>query len=123
MRLIGAITEDGGDSKSIVPLGEGYILVPSRFPQRGFVRVKVYYLPHLTGTIINEEDLMGDTKKGRQEFSGLALHKYYGTEDDDINTWEIKVQHKSNDDTRDIIITGIQNDVGKCYTQPLLFPG
>ena len=55
--------------------------------------------------------------------SGFALHKYYGTEDDDINTFEIKVQHKSNDDTRDIIITGIQNDTGKCYTQPLLFPG
>ena len=122
VRLSGAITDDGGDSKSIIPVGEGYILVPSRFPQCGVVRVKVYYSPHLTGTIINEEDLMGETKKQRQEIFGLSLHKYYGIEDDDINTWELKVQHKSNDNTRDIIITGIQNDAGKCYTQPLLFP-
>ena len=75
MRLTGAITKDSGMSQSIVPLSEGYILVPSHFPQRGFVLVKVYYSPHLTGTIINEEDLMGDTKKDRQDFSGLALHK------------------------------------------------
>ena len=89
VRLTGAITEDNGVSNSIVPLGEGFILVPSRFPQRGYVRVKVYYSPHLTGTIINEEDLMGDTKKDRANFSGLTLHKYYRTEDDDIDTWEI----------------------------------
>ena len=122
VRLSGAITNDGGTSTSIVPLGEGYIHVPSSFPRRGVVRVKVYYSPHLTGTIINEEDLMGSTKKQRKQYSGLNLHKSYGIEDDDINTWELKVQHKSNDNTRDIIITGIQNDAGKCYTQPLLFP-
>ena len=66
---------------------------------------------------------MGTTKKKRKEFSGLVLHKCYGIEDDDINTWELKVQHKSNNITYDILITGIQNDAGKCYTQPLLFPG
>ena len=123
VRLTGAITEDNGVSNSIVPLGEGFILVPSWFPQRGFVQVKVYYSPHLTGTIINEDDIMGYTKKHRDKFSGLTLHKYYGTEDDDINTWEIQVRHRSNDSTKDIVITGIQNDAGKCYTQPLLFPG
>ena len=58
VRLCGATTDNGGDSKYIVPVGEGYILVPSRFPQSGIVQVKVYYSPHLTGTIINEEDLM-----------------------------------------------------------------
>ena len=110
-------------SNSIVPLGEGFILVPSRFPQRGYVCVKVYYSPHLTGTIINKEDLMGYTKKHRAKFSGLTLHKYYSTEDDDLNTWEIQVRHRSNDSTKDILLTGIQNDAGKCYTQPLLFPG
>ena len=66
---------------------------------------------------------MGETKKQRQQYSGLTLHKCYGIEDDDINTWELKVQHKSNNDTCDIIINGIQNDAGKCYTQPLLSPG
>ena len=91
VRLTGAITEDNGVSNSIVPLGEGFILVPSRFPQRGFVRVKVYYSPHLTGTIINEDDIMGSTKKQRTRFSGLTLHKYYGTEDNDLNAWEIQV--------------------------------
>ena len=107
MRLTGAITEENGASNSIVPLGEGYILVPSRFLQRGYGQVKVYYSPRLTGTIINEEDLMGDTKNDRDIFSCLTLHKYYCTEDDDINTWEIQVGHRSNDSTRDIILTGI----------------
>ena len=32
VHLTGAITEDNGVSHSIVPLGEGFILVPSRFP-------------------------------------------------------------------------------------------
>ena len=86
VRLCGAITDNGGDSKSIIPVGEGYILVPSRFPKRGVVRVKVYYSTHLTGTIINEEDLIGETKEQHQEFSGLALQKCYGIEDDDIDT-------------------------------------
>ena len=51
------------------------------------------------------------------------MHKYYRTEDDDIDTWEIRVRHRSIDSTGDILITGIQNEFGKCYTQPLLFPG
>ena len=51
------------------------------------------------------------------------MNKYYLTEDDDIDTWELQVWHQSNDSTRDILITGIQNEFGKCYTQPLLFPG
>lgn len=122
VHLTGAITEDNGVSNSIVPLGEGFILVPSRFPQRGFVRIKIYYSPHLTGTIINEDYIIGYTKKHRDKFSGLTLHKYYGIDDDDLNTWEIQVHHRSNDSTRDILITGIKNDAGKCYTQPLLFP-
>ena len=37
VRLCGAITNDGGKSKSIVPVGEDYILVPSRFSQHGVV--------------------------------------------------------------------------------------
>ena len=63
--LTGAIIEDKDVFNSILPLSEGYILVPSRFPQRGYVCVKVYYSPHLTGTIINEENLIGDTRKDR----------------------------------------------------------
>ena len=31
--------------------------------------------------------------------------------------------HRSIDSTRDILLTGIQNESCKCYTQPLLFPG
>ena len=120
--LTGDITKENGVSQSIVPLGKGYILVPSRFPQRGYVQVKVYYSAHLTGTIINKEDTMGDAKKNCGNFSGLTLNKHYGTEDDYIYTWEIQVRHHSNDFTRDILITGIQNEFGKCYTQPLLFP-
>ena len=89
MRLTGAITEYNSVSNSIVFLCEGYILISSCFPQRVFVRVKVYYFPHLNGTIIDEEDLIGDTKEDRAKSSGLTLHKYYRT--DDIDTWEIQV--------------------------------
>ena len=53
---------------------------------------------------------------------GLTLNKYYGTKDNEINTWEKQVRHWSNDSTHDILITGIQNEFSKCYTQPLLFP-
>ena len=123
VRLTGAITEDNGVSNSIVSLGEGFILVPFRFPQRDYIRVKIYYSPHLTSDIINEGDIMGNKKKDHANFSGLILHKYYGTKDDDIDTWEIQVRHRSNDSTKDILITGIQNESGKCYTQPLLSPG
>ena len=49
--------------------------------------------------------------------------QYYRTDDDDIDTLEIQVWHWSNDSTRDIPITGIQNEFSKCYTQPLLSPG
>ena len=66
---------------------------------------------------------MGDTKKDRPTFSSLILHKNYCTENDEIDTWELQVRHRSNDSTSDILITGIQNEFGKCYTQPLLFPG
>ena len=109
VRLTGAITEDNVVSNSVVPLGEGFILVPSRFLQRGYVHVKVYYSPHLTSTIINEEN-----RKDRANFSGLTLQKYYRTKDYDIDTWEIQVRYQSNDSTRDILLTGIQNEFGKC---------
>ena len=33
------------------------------------------------------------------------------------------MRHCSNDFTCDIILNGIQNEFGKCYIQPLLFPG
>ena len=33
------------------------------------------------------------------------------------------MRHRSNDSTRNILITGIQNEFSKCCTQPLLFPG
>ena len=123
VRLTGAITKDNGVSQYFVFLGEGYVLVPCCFPQHSYVQVKVYYSPHLTGTIVNEEDMMRDTKKDREDFSGLILHKYYCTEDDDIDTLEIQVQHQSNDFNRDNLITGIQNEFGKCYIQPVLFLG
>ena len=58
VRFTGAITEDNAVSNFNVSHGEGYILVPLRFQKFDYVRVKVYYSPHLTSTIINEEDLM-----------------------------------------------------------------
>ena len=123
VHLTGAITEYNSVSQSITPLGEDYVLVPSRFPQRDYVRVKIYCSPHLTGTIIKEEDIMGDTNKDRVNLFGLTLHKYYLTEDGDIDTWKLQVRHQSTNSARDILITGIQNEFGKCCTEPLLFPG
>ena len=73
-------------SQLIVPIGEGYILVYSCFPQHGYTQVKIYYSLCLTGIIINEEDFMGDNKKQRNYFSRLALEKFYSTEDSNINT-------------------------------------
>ena len=66
---------------------------------------------------------MGDTKKDCDKFSGLTLHKYYRTEDDDIDTMEIQVRRRSNDSTCGVLITGIHNEFGKSYTQSLLFSG
>ena len=59
---------------------------------------------------------MDDNKKERNHFSGLTLEKYYSTEDDDIDTRKLQVQHPSGDYTSDILITGIQNEHGKWYT-------
>ena len=73
-------------SQSIVPLGEGDILGPSRFSKRDYVKVKAYYSPHLTGTIINKRDIMRGTKKERNDFLGLTLQKYSSNEDDEIDT-------------------------------------
>ena len=56
VKLTGVIIEVNGVSSSIVPEGEGYLRVPSRFPQHGYIEVKVFYSPHLAGTVINEED-------------------------------------------------------------------
>ena len=113
MRLTGAITENHGVSNAIIPLGKGYIFVPSQLSQRGYVRVKVYYSPHLTG----------GTKKYRVNFYCLTLHKYYCTGNNDIDTWEIQMQQCSNDSNRNILLNGIQNEFSKCYTQSLLSLG
>ena len=74
--LTGVISEDNGVSISIVPLSVGFTFVSSMFPQHGYVCVKVYYSLHLTGTIINEEDRIGDTKKVHADFSGPTMQKY-----------------------------------------------
>ena len=66
---------------------------------------------------------MGHHKLGRSQFSGLTLQKFYSEDADDINTWELTISNRSANILDDIMITGIQNAQGKCYTQPLLFPG
>ena len=48
--------------------------------------IKVYYSPHLTGNIINEEDIIRDTKKEHANFSVHTLKKYNGIDDDKIKT-------------------------------------
>ena len=59
---------------------------------------------------------MGNTKKERNDFSSLTLQKYYGNKNNDIDTWELQVRNHSNDCICDILIIGIQNEFGKCYT-------
>ena len=86
VRLTCAINEEDGVSCSRVLDGEVYLRVLSCFPQHGYVQVKVYYLPRLTGTVITEEYFIGIDKMGRSCYYGLTLQKFHSKNDVDINT-------------------------------------
>ena len=111
-----------GISRSIIPEGEGYLRVPSCFPQHGYVQFKVYSSSHLAGNVIDEEDFMGIHKLRRCCYSSLTLQKFYSEDTDDTNTWELTISNRSTNILDNIMITGIQNAQDKYYTQPLLFP-
>ena len=80
-----------------------------------------YFSPHIFSTVISEEDLKGDTKKKYQEFQSFSLQKFYSNDSSSVNTQEITIAYISGNPLHNIVLTGIQNDHGKCYTQPLLF--
>ena len=55
IRLTAAI--DNGNDSAIIPEGEGYLFVPANNKQ-GHIRVKTYYSPSLTSTLISENSIM-----------------------------------------------------------------
>ena len=49
MRLVGAIDE----ANAVYPEGEGYLHIPAEV-HKGYIRVRCYYSPRLTSTLLSE---------------------------------------------------------------------
>jgi len=64
-RLTGAIDKSVG----ILPLGEGTLHVPA-INRQGYVAVKCLYSPHLTSTLLSENDILFTSGDAEHVFSG-----------------------------------------------------
>ena len=111
IRLTAAI--DNGDN-AIIPEGEGYLFVPANNKQ-GHIRIKAYYSPSLTSTLISENSIMGSTALKRSLFKGQVIQKYFNT-----NNFILLCEHKLRS-SRNIQIEGVL--IGRqCFTHPLIVP-
>ena len=110
LRLKGAIASD---SNSIVPLGHGYIRLPS--PNRqGYIAVRSYYHPDLTSTLISENDILNSSGQS-SSYTGLNLTKWI-----DPGTFTITCHHRVTF-CKNITLHGVLI-AGKCYSHPCLIP-
>ena len=110
MRLKGAIASA---SNSIIPLGYGFIHLPS--PNRqGYIAVKSVYHPHLTATLISEDDILNSSGRSAA-YTGLNLTKWM-----DPGTFTITCHHRTTF-AKNITLHGVLI-AGKCYSHPCLIP-
>ena len=116
IRLVAALDTNS----KVQPEGEGYLHIPSRDPcsdNQSFIRVHCYYSLHLNSTLLNENDLYGDSKASSNNFTGMRMQKYNKT-----GNFTIRCHHRITT-SRDIIIDGILDSDNKgMYTNPLIIP-
>jgi len=113
VRLCAAIDRKHNDrNSSIVPEGEGYLLIPAMNID-GYIPVRAFYSPHLTSTLIGDNCIMGTSKKDHQQFATQSLVKYLSH-----STFSIICHHKLKK-SKDIQIDGVLID-NKCFTHPLV---
>jgi len=108
IRLTAAIA-----ASSVVPLGFGYIHLPS--PNRqGFIAVKSFYHPELTSTLINEDDILKSSGHA-SSYTGLTLHKWT-----DTGHFTLACHHRTTF-AKNIHVHGVLV-AGTCYSHPCIIP-
>ena len=97
-----------------VPLGYGYLLVPSD-TYDNYVAVRAFYHPSLRTTVIDERDFVKASGYNPSDFTGDTLHK-----DHDAGVFRFTAYHRLRAN-QNLTIHGILRH-GKCYTLPLIPP-
>ena len=110
IKLVGAIDSTDG----VYPHGEGYIHVPAD-SHLGFIRIRCVYSPHLSSTLISEDDIIRSNPYLKLKEYTTAIYKYHDAGSVSI----ICTNHKKPSLT--VAIHGILSH-GKSYTQPLHMP-
>ena len=113
IRMTAAISDDNSDI-GIIPKGEGYLHIPSA-NTKGYIRIKAYYSPYLTSTLISENSIMGDTAFQRSFYIGQVLRKYFT-----VNTFSIFCEHRIRSN-KNIQVDGVLIN-RQCFTHPLIPP-
>ena len=74
IRLVAALDSNA----TVSPLGEGLLHIPSedKNGRSNIVMVRCYYSPHVSSTLLNENDLYGPLKPSIQNFRGMQIEKY-----------------------------------------------
>ena len=114
VRLVGAIGNNGDENLGIYPLGEGLLHIPAS-TTIGYIPVRCVYSPHLTSTLLCEDDIIRTQAHLRLRDFTTTIVKYY-----EAGTFSLTCEHKNR--RRQFAIHGIITIGNKCYTQPLIIP-
>ena len=134
VRLIGAIDK----TNVVYPEGEGFLHIPAEV-HKGYIRVRCYYSPRLTSTLLSENDVI--RHRNPSQFSGQTLRKHYAIDDKSLlshlsndpkfssgdrlydyenGNFTLTCHHKLSS-SQNIVLRGSICS-GQCYTQPLILP-
>jgi len=115
VRLVGAIGNDGDKNMGVYPLGEGTLHVPAS-TSSGHMPVRCVYSPHLTSTLLCEDDILRSQNNLRLRDFTTTIVKYY-----EAGTFSLKCQHLKQKN-KQFCTHGIITIGNKCYAQPLILP-
>ena len=105
-------------SEDVLPLGKGYLHVPA-VNRQDFVAVWCFYSPHITSSLISENDIMKTAIDYINNFFSQVLSKFFpsGHETGKCSfVYTRKMLHQ-----QDIIVHGVVI-LDQCYAHPLLLP-
>ena len=110
-RLTGAIDKSVG----VLPLGEGSLRVPA-INRQGYIAVKCLYSPHLTSTLLSENDVLLTSEDSETGYSGQTIAKHF-TNNRSTGNFTLLCNHKLRC-RQDILLHGVIV-ASQCYTHPL----
>ena len=114
VRLVGAFGDNGDKNLGTYPLGEGLLHIPAS-TTIGYIPVCCVYSPHLTSTLLCEDDIIRTQEHLRLRDFTTTIVKYY-----EAGTFSLTCEHKNK--RRQFALHGIITFGNKCYTQPLILP-